>query len=210
MIDAVTAGLIGAGIGFLGSSINPLLTARRADRARRQEAARLAYVKGGIAVVEAMECLLDGDTDSRSEKLLYAAHVEIRILGDMRAVNIFASLCTLYGSSVRRARSEELEGGSVEILNMVGEIELLYREFMHRVRVVLGVASTRHRLMSRIRSVLSRRRNPASPQLLPSAEESDIKAEEDDLRHGSLLGVDRRPLVLFHMESRRPWWKRRS
>lgn len=99
-MDAVTAGLIGAAIGVVGTlggqAINPLATARHARKARNLELRREAY-EAGLQLVHEITALDDKAPDSlaqadRLSRAMMVPLAQMRLIGDLHVAELYVEL----------------------------------------------------------------------------------------------------------------------
>lgn len=77
-VDAATAALLGASIGFAGVLVAPIVTAYQAKRAKREDLMREAYARGFACLAKIPRCETAAEHARLRDKMLEAlAHIEI-------------------------------------------------------------------------------------------------------------------------------------
>ncbi|QKV80669.1 hypothetical protein [Amycolatopsis sp. Hca4] len=103
-MDAAIAALIGAGVGFTGTMVAPIVTSYQARRAKSQELMRDAYARGFACLARIPRCDTTEDHRKLRDKMLEAlAHIEI--------VGV-KTTSDLYGTVVESYEAWKIQGGA--------------------------------------------------------------------------------------------------
>ncbi|MET8845961.1 hypothetical protein [Amycolatopsis sp. NPDC004625] len=103
-MDAAIAALVGAGVGFTGTLVTPIVTSYQARRAKSQELMRDAYARGFACLARIPRCDTPEDHRKLRDKMLEAlAHIEI--------VGV-KTTSDLYGTVVESYEAWKIQGGT--------------------------------------------------------------------------------------------------
>jgi hypothetical protein len=144
-VDAPTAALIGAGLGFGGALfaawLNPFTTARAARRAKQLELRREAYAAGLLAATRYAHALDSADV-SRVLEAMSAAHASMRLVCSPDVAALYFDVITAVGAVGVHLEEHPGDGAPLELQAKCGQQVVL---FVEAARADLGTDELYHR-----------------------------------------------------------------
>ena len=142
-MDPTLAALLGAGLGLTGTVLAPLVTSRRAHKARRREIMRDAYAEGMRCVSDIPRAKAVEDYESMKERL-FAAQIQIRLVGSRKAGRRYDELCVIVDDFMAK-----VQGEAVKFRPLTRAQTRVARTFPEERRTALGVAHQAFILVAR-------------------------------------------------------------